>query len=124
MKRLQYGHVRSIFVATAAFALMGSPSADASGKTGDLLRQCENFQSGFCSGYIAGFYDGRTTEDYGMHEFKACFPVEEGGLSLAVSFQQMVLVFIKWARDHPEFHHWDTWQGVRQAFADAFPCKK
>ncbi len=124
MKRLQYGHVKSVFVATAAFALVAAPGAHASGKTGDLLRQCENFQTSFCSGYVAGFYDGRTTEDYGKYELKACFLVETGGETLAVSYEQMVLVFIKWARDHPEYHHWERWQGVRQAFADAFPCKK
>ena len=75
-------------------------------------------------GYIAGFYDGRTTEDYGIPELKACFPVGRDVEKVAVSFEQMVLVFIKWAKDHPEKHHWGDWQGVRQAFADAFPCKK
>ena len=124
MKRLQSGHVKSAFVAAAAFALLGAHAAGAAMKTGDLLRECENFQSGFCSGYIAGFYDGRTTEDYGKHKLMSCLPVEEGGETLAVSYEQMVLVFIKWARDHPEYHHWEDWQGVRQAFADAFPCKK
>ena len=114
----------SLSIATVTFAFLGAPIAVSAGKTGDLLQQCENFRGGYCSGYIAGFYDGITTKDYGIPELQACFPEEEDGLTLAVSFEQMVLVFVKWAKDHPELHHWARWQGVRQAFADAFPCKE
>ena len=114
----------SFLMAAVAFAILGTPKANSAGDTGDLLRQCENFQGGFCLGYIIGFYDGRTTKDYGLPTLQACFPTSKDGLTLAVSYEQMVLVIIKWAKDHPELHHWEQWQGVRQAFADAFSCKK
>jgi hypothetical protein len=87
-----------------------------------LLKYCES-SSDYCNGYIAGFYDGRTTSDYGIKEYKACFPTESGGLNLAVSYEQMRLVFIKWAKDNPEKLHYDDWQAVREAFAKAWPCK-
>ena len=124
MKRMLQRVAMSFSMAAVAFAILGAPKANSASDTGDLLRQCENFQGGFCLGYIAGFYDGRTTEDYGLANFQACFPTSKDGLNLAVSYGQMISVFIKWAKDHPELHHWEQWAGVRQAFADAFPCKK
>jgi hypothetical protein len=73
----------------------------------ELLATCRATSGrDYCSGYIAGFYDGRTTSDYGKPELMACLPTDSTGKQLAVSQQQMVQVFLKWAADHPERLHY------------------
>ena len=105
MKRGNGGAARALFMVAMASALIIAPNTVAANSTVELLRQCELSRYGFCLRYITGFYDGRTTEDYGMPALKACLPTERDGLRLAVTHEQMVLVFIKWAKDHPENHH-------------------
>jgi len=92
----------------------------------DLLHLCELDSSEFsyCAGYIAGFYDGRTTDDYGIAHLRSCPPTDETGMKLAVTYSQMVRVFLKWAHDNPSEIHNGDWSGVRAAFAGAWPCRK
>ncbi|WP_132972487.1 Rap1a/Tai family immunity protein [Thiogranum longum] len=95
----------------------------AAGSAETLLSHCKGVRdSSYCSGYIAGFYDGRTTNDYGKKELMSCPPTKPNGMDLAISYTQMKQVFIKWAEAHPENLHWADWQAVRQAFAEAWPC--
>jgi hypothetical protein len=105
--------------------ILSSPQALAGGTAEELLKECEAASTGsYCEGYIAGFYDGRTTSDYGKPDLMSCPPTDGTGQNLAVSYRQMVLVFIKWAKDHPEKLHYSDWQAVRQALAEAWPCPR
>lgn len=99
-------------------------SANAQFTAEELLRQCDSARdSGYCEGYISGFYDGRTTSDYGKLELMSCPPSDASGANLAVTYSQMVLVFRKWAKDNPQKLHHPSWASVREAFAKAWPCK-
>ena len=89
-----------------------------------LLKDCRSPSSQYCKGYVTGFYDGRTTDDYDMKSLMTCPPTSSDGNKLAISYEQMRLVFINWANNHPEKLHWHDWQAIRQAFAEAWPCKK
>ncbi len=110
-------------IMTLAMFVLATSSASAAGTAEDLLRRCEaSIGDSYCAGYIAGFYDGRTTSDYGKPELRACLSTDESGVNLSVTYTQMVHVFVKWAKDHPDKLHWRDWQAVRQAFADAWPC--
>ena len=104
--------------------LLVSSQAQASVTAEELLKRCEGAPSeSYCAGYVAGFYDGRTTSDYGKPELMSCPPTDPTDENkLSISNHQMVLVFIKWAKDHPELLHYDDWQALRQAFAAAWPC--
>ncbi|WP_442854907.1 Rap1a/Tai family immunity protein [Burkholderia sp. BDU5] len=103
------------------FGFQGHACADTAE---DLARECarDNSSDSYCFGYIVGFYDGRTTRDYGRAELKSCPPTDESRQNLAVSKRQMVLVFQKWATDHPEKLYEDDWSALRSAFANAWPC--
>lgn len=97
--------------------------AVAGGSAETLLNHCKGGGDGaYCLGYVAGFYDGRTTSDYGKKELMSCLPTEGDGQTLAITYNQMTKVFVKWAENHPESLHWKDWQAVRQAFAEAWPC--
>jgi hypothetical protein len=56
-----------------------------------LLKLCESTSHDFCLGYISGFYDGHTTNNYLE---QSCPPTDESGLYLEVTFDQMVKVFL------------------------------
>jgi len=77
-----------------------------------------------CEGYIRGYYDGWTTGLInaepipGTPSAKLCFPP-----GARLSYGQLTSVFVKWAEDHPQFLHLNAWQGVREAWADAWPCE-
>ena len=88
-----------------------------------LSMYCQSTSVEYCKGYIAGFYDGRTTNDYGLKKLQACIPTDPSGQRLDVSYEQMRLVFIKWANDNPQKLHYEDWAAVREAFATAWPCK-
>ena len=105
--------------------LLLSRSAIGAQTAEQLLRHCESSSSmsSYCAGYIAGFYDGGTTSDYGKLELRTCPPVSDSGLNIEVTYSQMARVYIKWAQGHPEKLHWHDWQAVRQALAEAWPCK-
>jgi len=109
-------------LAVSLWFLFAVSSPGATETVEGLLRRCESASStsSYCAGYIAGFYDGRTTSDYGKPELRSCPPAD--GHNLRVTYSQMVRVFMKWAQDHPDKLHWNDWAGVRQAFADAWPC--
>ena len=52
----------------------------------DLLKSCESASTiSYCEGYIAGFYDARTTRDYGIPDWMSCPPTDPSGKNLAVS---------------------------------------
>jgi len=111
------------FIMILVVVVLAASPASAAGTAEDLLRRCEaSIGDNYCAGYIAGFYDGRTTSDYGKPELRACLPTDASGAQLSVTYTQMVRVFVKWAKDHPDKLHWHDWQAVRQAFADAWPC--
>jgi len=104
--------------------LLTSPAVLAATSAEELASRCESASGkDYCEGYIAGFYDGRTTHDYGKAELMSCPPTDESGNSLTVSYSQMALVFRKWAKDHPEKLHEPDWFALREAFAKAWPCK-
>ncbi len=97
----------------------------AGGTAEDLLNHCKGSgDQSYCLGYITGFYDGRTTSDYGKKELMSCPPAKtDGSGELAITYNQMRLVFIKWAENHPEQLHQGDWSAMRQAFAEAWPCQ-
>jgi hypothetical protein len=95
----------------------------AAGTAEELLIQCENAKSyDYCVGYITGFYDGRTTDDYGIAKLSSCPPSDASGENLQVTYSQMARVFVAWASDNPDKLHLADWQAVRQALAEAWPC--
>jgi hypothetical protein len=110
--------------AVMVFVLL-SRSAIGAQTAEQLLWHCESSSGmdSYCAGCIAGFYDGRTTNDYGKSELRTCPPVGESGQNIEVTYSQMIRVYLKWTQNHPEKLHWQDWQAVRQAFADAWPCK-
>jgi hypothetical protein len=116
--------VQGIFWTVVILASLDSGQARAM-TAEDLLRLCkEPVSQGYCEGYIAGFYDGRTTSDYGKPELMSCPPTDSTDPNqLAVSYSQMVRVFTKWAEEHPEKLHLADWQALREALAQAWPCK-
>lgn len=117
--------ITRLFVLSGLVATLISPQARAALTAEELVKRCESVSSiSYCEGYIAGFYDGRTTSDYGKLELMSCPPTDATGEKLAVSYSQMVLVFRKWAKDHPEKLHYADWMSVREALADAWPCKR
>lgn len=93
-----------------------------SSTTEELLRSCTINQNGYCLGYISGYYDGWSTRNAGITMYKICPPADSSGLNLAVSNVQMVMVFMKWATDHPEDLYLMDWQGVGEALSKAWPC--
>lgn len=105
-------------------AILTAPHGHAALTAEELLAKCESSSTGYCEGYIAGFYDGRTTQDYDRLELKSCPPTDSTGEKLVISYRQMVLVFRKWAKDHPEKLHLEDWQSLREAFALAWPCHR
>ena len=116
--------ITCLFALSGLVAALTSPQARAL-TAEELVKRCESVSSiSYYEGYIAGFYDGRTTNDYGKPKLMSCPPTDPAGEKLQVSNSQMVLVFRKWARDHPEKPHYEDWQSVREAFADAWPCKR
>src|SRR6267378_1725828 len=112
-----------LFALSSLVATLISPQARATITAEELAKRCESVSGiGYCEGYIACFYDGRTTSDYGKRELMSCPPTDSKGEKLAVSNSQMVLVFRKWAKDHPEKLQYEDWASVREAFAGEWPC--
>ena len=116
---------RLVIISALILAISLSAEAHAAGSAESLLDNCLGSQlaSAYCDGYIAGFYDGRTTNDYGKLELRSCPPTDASGLELQITYSQMRRVFIKWAEENSDKLHYADWQAVRQAFADAWPCK-
>lgn len=121
--------MKRICLLGAALFFLGVPDVNAD--TLELLNACklwikakdksvsatERLEVNYCYGYVSGFYDGRTTSDYGKSELMSCFPP-------GLSWEQLIRIFVKWANDNPQKLHYDTWQGLREAFSKAFPCKE
>ena len=116
--------MRAILLPAMVFCALTFSEATAGRRVDELLIDCEGRDRSYCAGYIAGFYDGRTTDDYGLAFFKTCPPTSPDGRTIEVTYQQMVRVFVKWARANPEQHDSDDWYGVRAAFAKAWPCQE
>lgn len=85
------GTLTSVFFAAITYNLPGAALT-----AEELLTLCkEPVSQGYCEGYVAGFYDGRTTSDYGQLALRSCPPSDSTGDRLAVSYTQMVRVFTK-----------------------------
>ncbi|MFC6672299.1 Rap1a/Tai family immunity protein [Marinobacterium aestuariivivens] len=108
---------------TLLISILFSSSVLSATSAEQLLKYCETTSVEYCKGYISGFYDGRTTSDYGISMFQSCPPTDRSGLKLVVTYEQMRRVFIKWANNNPEKLHYEDWFAVREAFANAWPCK-
>jgi len=72
----------------------------------------------FCMAYMAGMLDAYTVISglYPQAKF-ACIP-ETG-----ISGEQVMNIFIKWVKDHPEKQHIPARTIVLLSLRDAFPCK-
>jgi hypothetical protein len=105
-------------------ALLFTTSAHAR-TAGELETACTNSATKlYCMGYIAGFYDGQTTSDYGVKSLKTCPPYDPDEINrVAITYEQMAKVFVKWIADNPNKLHYPDWQAVHQAFAEAWPCE-
>jgi Rap1a immunity proteins len=85
---------------------------------GGLLRQCDNLNP-LNIAYCMGVMDGSGTlaiilAQQGRAK-ELCYTDE-------VTFEQLRLVFIKWAKDHPEKLHSSASFGVVEALTTSFPC--
>jgi hypothetical protein len=68
----------------------------------------------YCAAYIRGIL---AVIEFGpVKEVRICFPAN-------VDDKQIAAVFVKYAKNHPEWHHWPAVYGVTNALQDAFPCK-
>jgi len=97
------------------FLLVGSQAqAYTYRETGNsLLLRCESGEKGnlvewgMCVGYIIGIADGA--------QEKLCIPTE-------VANGQLLQVWMKWAKENPEYLHFGANALVLWAFSDAWPC--
>ena len=135
------------FSALATIALVAgfaaAPSAPATGATvEDLLRACRALEKATvegnvltltetvavqqCWSFIAGYYDGWWTARLYV-DWAPRF--DNPGLNFCplpvtyITNLQLARIFVRWAEQHPERHHYQDWEGLRSAFAEAFPCR-
>ncbi len=105
------------------FGLVGlSSPAPAEMRTDELLRACEGrgdlADISYCAGYLGGFNDLNALTG-GLAGWSFFCPPSTGA-----SNDQLRLVFIKWARDHPEELNKGSRATVLMALAGAFPCEQ
>jgi len=124
----------------AAIAAVLLISGQAYGTTGnDLLRSCERvdapggvYDSGYCLGFIDGATDAQMRKKVALNFAK----VDRSGfwdhiiygsdycVREKVTLGQMRLIFIKYARDHPQILDQPAEGVLEIALANAFPCPK
>lgn len=71
-----------------------------------------------CASYLAGFNDYNAVAKRVLGQSLFC-PPEKG-----ISNDQLRLVFIKWAKNHPEDLHRSARMHTAYSLAEAFPCPK
>jgi hypothetical protein len=67
-------------------------------------------------GYISGYIDSVVQKQPVDGQKALCFPPAGN------SYDQDILVVVKWLNDHPEKLHLLKPDAIEQALADAFPC--
>lgn len=79
----------------------------------------ELFQTGYCTGWVAGFTGGMQVAEanYQVGEKIYCLPVGN-------SYGQMIRIIKKFIADHPEMEHLPTGSVAGAALREAFPCKE
>lgn len=69
-----------------------------------------------CLSYIRGFVEGHNYTVYVTRSSRLhCIPS-------SVRAEQVQKVFLKWARDHPEYLHQEAPWALLAALTEAFPC--
>ncbi len=116
-----------LIVAGLVVGLWASPTVDAAEpspqrRTDQLLWECEGRgevgKAGilYCAGYLGGFNDLNALYKHMTGASLFCPPLT------GVSNDQLRLIFIKWARSHPEELHKTARVSVLFALREAFPC--
>ena len=84
--------------------------------TGDMVQPITDagMDAAYCTGYLDGIL--AVVEHGPVKEVHICFP-------LGVNTKELAAIFVKYAENHPEWHHWPAVYGVTQALQDAFPCR-
>jgi hypothetical protein len=83
----------------------------------DFLNFCERKDHSICSAYLAGLLDMNASfQGKGATGF-FCLPAD------GIRAEQAVLIFKKWAHDHPEELHKSDLYGATAALMAAFPCQ-
>src|SRR6478735_2027090 len=88
----------------------------------DLLQDCEGRDEQYCYGYLEGF---RTAWYYAESASgtKKCLLINSP-LPDGITHGQLALVFIKWAKDHPQRLHHSPESVVLHALKAAWPCPR
>ena len=93
-------------------------------RTDELMWQCEGVAAApveaiaFCVGYLSGFTDLNSVIKQMTKWSPFCLPAQ------GVSRDQVRLVFVKWAKDHPSALHESARVSVMLALDEAFPCAR
>ena len=91
--------------------------ARASPLANELYLQCVDEQE-ICYSYLLGVFDGALYDPLTPEDAR---PFCTGG---TVNGAQLRLVFLKFARAHPEYLSYSRGRVVVGSFVDAFPCKR
>jgi hypothetical protein len=118
-----------ITVACAAAApALGQGGTEYSRSVGVFLRECtapmESFEFTYCVGVVTGFREGLQVATAGdpdeyldVHSKKVCLPDY-------LTYERLIAVFVRWARKHPEYHHFHRANGLSASWTLAsFPCE-
>ena len=116
-------HWRVIFAAIIIVVFLALP-ANAAMRTDELMWKCDGRDTppelgmAYCVGYLGGVNDLNAIVHGMMKTGFFCVP------GSGVSNDQLRLVFLKWAREHPEQLHKGARSSVLISLMQAFPCKK
>lgn len=112
--------------AATILALALAPAAAdvrAQGTGADLLRQCKGKHKAYCTGYIAGLYDGLATDYLLDEKLDICLPTRRDTGRSSISYKQMVQIYVEWASiNRGPIAGMDRFIAVRQALSETFPC--
>ncbi len=108
---------RALAIALMALAAWGTPSFAAPPTGYDLYNECtsvNNLDTASCLGYLRGALDGA------MFYASLSQPPCPSGV---IKAGQLQLIFLRWARENPQFLGRNSLLVAMASFADAFPCK-
>jgi hypothetical protein len=118
---------RLIAAVVLMFAVAGPVRAGSFVNGNELLGRCTSesgFDSGLCRGYLQGIVDASVAlatwefkQDDGGRRPGTCLPND-------VTVGQVVDVWLKYAKEHPEKRHLAAASLTLNAFEDAWPCPR
>ncbi|MSP52029.1 MAG: hypothetical protein EXQ91_06515 [Alphaproteobacteria bacterium] len=112
-------NARTITVALAALALLGTFVAHAAPKSGaELWLDCQApspYAKGLCAGFILGIFDSMTADNE-INGFSACPPAGR-------SASEIEGIVVQWLSKHPHNHHLNAAGLVAEALSGEYRCR-